>query len=225
MIRGRRRVRLNDAYVRALEDAGVLPVIVPPLADADDVARLLARVDGLVLTGGEDVSPSCYGAEPHAALGATNQARDRSELALVVSARDRVLPTLAICRGIQVLNVALGGTLVQDIPSESPEALPHESGAERDARTHRVAIVAGSRLAAAIASDAPRVNSFHHQSIARVAPSLRVVAAAPDGVIEGVESTDRWWVLGVQWHPEELTQTAEPWDRNLFRRFAEACGA
>jgi putative glutamine amidotransferase len=124
------------------------------------------------------------------------------------------------------VNVAFGGTLVQDIPIELPHALAHETDAPRDARVHDVAITPGSRLAAAAGTTLVRVNSSHHQALARIGDGLRVTAAAPDGIIEGVEWGDGdWWMVGVQWHPEELVDTPERWDRRLFDAFAAECAA
>ena len=220
---GAPRVRLNDAYLRAMEDARLTPIIVGPLENLDRCADVLSTVRGLVLTGGEDVDPAEYGADPHPALGQTNPRRDRWEIALVREAMARRIPTLAICRGIQVLNVALGGTLVQDIPAQWPGALPHEDS-DRRARAHPVEIVGGSLTEAALGGAAIAVNSVHHQAIDKLAPGLRVTARSPDGLVEAVETDDRaWWAVGVQWHPEELTSTAEPWDRGLFAAFAERC--
>lgn len=221
LIDGLERLRLNDAYVRALEAAGVVPLVTPPL-DAALAGPVLDRVDGLLLTGGEDVDPARFGAAPHPALGPVHATRDAWELALVEAARERRLPTLAICRGVQLLNVALGGTLVQDIPSERPAPIDHDCSDRRAERVHAVEIERGSRLAHALGVDALSrdFNSSHHQSIDRPADSLRVVARAPDGIVEGVETDGDWWVLGVQWHPEELVDTPEPWDRSLFTAFA-----
>ena len=217
------RVRTNAAYTRALEAAGLVPLVVPPFADPAHAEAVLAAVDGLVLTGGEDVDPSRYGAAPHPALGTVNAERDATELALVTAARARTLPTLAICRGIQLLNVALGGTLVQDLPSERPSNVAHAADEQRDRRTHDVAIDAGSRLATALGATRVAANSLHHQALDRIAPALRVTGTAPDGIVEGVETSDAsWWVLGVQWHPEELVGTPEGWDRGLFAAFARA---
>lgn len=217
------RVRTNAAYVRALEAAGLAPVVVPPLADPEVAASIVAGAAGLLLTGGEDVDPARYGAAPHPALGPVNAARDATELALVEAARAAGCPVLAICRGIQLLNVALGGTLVQDLPSERPSAVAHDPGAGRDARTHEVRLVEGSRLARAAGATRVVANSLHHQAVDRVAPGLVVTGTAPDGVVEGVETPgDAWWVLGVQWHPEELTATPERWDRGVFAAFAAA---
>lgn len=197
------RLRLNAAYVDAIVRAGGIPVVTPPVA-AEFAAALADRVDALLLTGGEDVAPSLFGAEPHPALGRVTPARDVWEIALVHAARQRRMATLGVCRGIQTLNVALGGTLIQDIPSALPDALVHEQPQPRDERTHVATVTPGSRLESLVGAEA-RVNSMHHQSIADLAPGFTVSAVAPDGVIEAVEWTaDAWWCLGVQWHPEEL---------------------
>lgn len=222
-IRGAMRVRLNETYVAALEGAGLVPLIVPPLADPATALRALASVDGLVLTGGEDIAPSHYDAEPHPLTGPPHARRDATEIALARAARERRVPTLAICRGVQLLNVALGGTLVQDIASTVPLPLDHERGAVRRERTHPIELVAGTRLAAIVDHATPSVNSIHHQAVDRVAPPLRVSARASDGTIEALESADRdWWAIGVQWHPEELVGDVQRWDRDLFQAFAGA---
>jgi putative glutamine amidotransferase len=219
-------VRTNAAYTRALEAAGLVPVIVPPFADPAVAASVIDAVDGLLLTGGEDVDPARYGAAPHPELGPVNAERDATELALVEAARARGTPVLAICRGIQLLNVALGGTLVQDLPSERPSDVVHSADATRDQRTHAIAVAEGSRLARAMGASRVTANSLHHQALDQVAAPLRVSGTAPDGVVEGVETPDEtWWVLGVQWHPEELTATPEAWDRGVFAAFAAAVRA
>ena len=221
IIRDALRVRVNAAYTVSIRGAGMLPVVLPVL-DPSDADAALDGVAGLVLTGGEDVSPARYGASPHAELGDTHDGRDAFEVALVQAARARALPTLAICRGIQILNVALGGTLVQDIPSEWKDPIAHDGDWARTARVHEVDVTPGSRLARALGTERPIVNSMHHQAIAEVAPSLATVARAPDGIVEGVEwPSDDWWMVGVQWHPEELTASPEPWDRALLAAFTE----
>ena len=219
---GAHRVRLNSAYVTALENAGLIPVVVPPLSGRESALAIVSRVDGVVLTGGEDVEPSLYGQDRLPECGKSNLRRDNTEIALVHAARELGVPVLAICRGPQLLNVALGGTLYQDIPSQIPAALDHNPQHERDRRAHHVAVEPGSLIAAAVQATSLSVNSFHHQSIRDVAPGLKVTARAPDGVIEGVESGgDDWWVMAVQWHPEEMNDSPEPWDRGLFRAFAD----
>jgi len=219
VIEGFPRVRLNEAYVHAVARAGLVPLVIPPLAHPDaDV--ILDAVAGLVLSGGEDVDPAEYGA-PNSGSETSHALRDRTELALARRARERRMPVLAICRGIQVMNVALGGTLIQDIPSEVPGALTHDQSARRRERVHDIAATKASALAQALGAATLRVNSSHHQALESVAQGLTVSARAPDGVIEGVEWTaDDWWMLGVQWHPEELVEDPEPWDLNLFRAFA-----
>lgn len=219
------RVRVNDAYVRALQAAGLVPLIVPPSLDDDEVRSLVHGVAGIVLSGGEDVDPAAYGAARHSATQASHPGRDATERALVIAARDARRPLLAICRGIQMLNVALGGTLVQDLPSERPGDLRHARPDAAGQRVHGITVQPGSRLAAAMGVTRLDANSMHHQSVDRLADTLRATAHASDGVIEGVETaTDDWWVLGVQWHPEELIGDPRPWDRGIFAAFATTCG-
>jgi putative glutamine amidotransferase len=219
--------RLRTTYLAALENARLIPIVAAPLIDTSKAADLMARVDALVLTGGADVDPSLYGQQPHPRLGDISRIRDNWELALIHAARDRGIPVLAICRGAQILNVALGGTLVQDLPSEHGTRINHDPDLARTSRTHGAELQGESRLARAVGLTHIEVNSVHHQSIARVADDLRVVAVAPDGVIEGVETAAEspWWCVGVQWHPEDLTATDESWDRDIFSSFAGAIAA
>jgi len=181
---------------------------------ADRAAAALAAVRGLVLTGGEDVAPDRYGATPHPRLGDVDPVRDAAELALIAAARSRRLPILAICRGIQILNVALGGTLYQDLDSERPGLVPHSDETAR----HGVRVAAGSLLERTLGMRSATVNSRHHQAIRDLAPGLKAVAWADDGVIEAAEPADANapWIVAVQWHPEDLTERA------LFDGFARA---
>jgi putative glutamine amidotransferase len=211
--------------VTALESAGLIPLIVPPLSRASAAAVILDSVSGLVLTGGEDVDPARYGEKRHEKIRSINAARDATEIALIEEAKARGKPVLAICRGIQILNVALGGTLVQDIPSQLDTKIAHDEDSPRNSRSHDISIEPGSLIAKAVGTEHCTVNSFHHQSVKRVADGMRVTARSPDGVIEGLESTDDWWVIAVQWHPEEMTDSPEPWDRGLFKAFAQQLGA
>ena len=226
LLRGRSRVRVNEAYADAIADAGLGPLVAPPL-DPARAADLVAAADGVVLTGGEDIGPARYGARPHPTVADVHDRRDAFEIALVAAAREARRPTLAICRGLQLANVALGGTLVQDLPSHRPSPIAHARSELRDERVHEANVVAGSRLAAALGSTQLTVNSSHHQAVDRPAPGLMITSTAPDGVVEGAEWTadDGWWMLGVQWHPEELTHTPEPWDRALFAAFHSAVAA
>jgi putative glutamine amidotransferase len=216
------RVRVNRAYTDAIVAAGLIPLVVPPVP-AELVPAILDVVAGLVLTGGEDIDPSYFGAVRHPATGDANDDRDRCELALAREAAARRLPTLAICRGVQVLNVALGGSLIQDLPSERGGQVDHDAASARNSRVHAVDVAAGSRLGGILDTREIRTNSFHHQAVDRLGTGLCTVATSPDGAIEAVECTDRaWWMVGVQWHPEELTATPEEWDRRLFAAFADA---
>jgi len=214
LVEGRERVTLNTAYVRSLESAGLVPLAVPTMLAADRAGAALAAVRGLVLTGGEDVAPDRYGAAPHPRLGDVDPVRDAAELALIAAARARRLPILAICRGIQILNVALGGTLYQDLDSERPGSVPHSAETTR----HAVHVEAGSLLERTLGTRSATVNSRHHQAIRDLAPGLRAVAWADDGVIEGAEPAEKNepWIVAVQWHPEDLTERA------LFDGFARA---
>ena len=214
------RFRLNAAYVNALESCGLVPVIVPPLCDAAKAGAILDNVGGLLLTGGIDVDPSLYGEERHVATQESSALRDAWEVALATEARERAIPTLAICRGMQLMNVALGGTLLQDIASQRPGSLKHDYD-ERATRVHEVEVQPSARLADLIGTNRLMVNSMHHQGVGELARRLRVAALAPDGLIEALEwGADDWWMVAVQWHPEELINDPESWDRNLFRGFA-----
>ena len=221
-LRGRARVRVNEAYTNALASVGLVPLVLPPV-EATMAAAALDGVAGLVLTGGEDIGAEHFGQAPHPAMGTPHPARDEYELALARAARDHRVPTLAICRGAQVMNVALGGTLLQDIPSLRPGAANHDLSPRRTERVHDLAIEPRSFLAGVVGDTAIAVNSSHHQAIDAVAAVLRVSATSPDGIVEAVEPiAGDWWMIAVQWHPEELTATPEPWDRRLFSAFAEA---
>lgn len=218
---GRPRIRLNEAYAHALVGAGLIPVILPPVSPAIAAASL-TDIAGLVLTGGEDIDPRLFHEDPHPASGRPHAARDAYEIALARTAFERRIPTLAICRGAQVLNVALGGSLVQDIPSQRPSDIEHALAERRTERVHAVDLDPDSRLAHILGATHITTNSSHHQSIDRVARALRVVGRSHDGIVEAAESEDAaWWGMAVQWHPEELTDTEEDWDRKLFMAFAD----
>jgi len=194
------RYRLPAEYVDAVRRAGGVPVLLPP-GDAQ-VDELLRRLDGFVLAGGGDVDPVLYGGEAHPAVARVDPERDAFEIALVRGLVARRVPTLTICRGCQVLNVALGGTLHEHLPDVVGEELPHRSGdAEPEAR-HAVAVEPRSHLARVMAATEPRPVSSHHQAPDRVAPPLVVAARAADGTIEALELPGHPWLVAVQWHPE-----------------------
>jgi putative glutamine amidotransferase len=225
VIRGVSRVRVNEAYTNALAAVGLLPVVLPPI-DAALAVGALAGAGGLVLTGGEDIDPAAFGQPANPATGVPHHARDSYELALARAAFEGRVPTLAICRGAQIVNVALGGTLIQDIPTQCRAASDHDPQGKRADRTHDVLVEPRSLLGHIVGGASIRTNSSHHQAADTVPSRLRVTASSPDGIVEALEPNDpAWWMVAVQWHPEELTATAEEWDRRIFSAFAEAVRA
>ncbi|HSO99278.1 MAG TPA: gamma-glutamyl-gamma-aminobutyrate hydrolase family protein [Solirubrobacteraceae bacterium] len=201
---GQSEMVLGMRYLRALEQAGAIPVVVPPLV-GPALDALLDRVDGVCLSGGPDIHPAAYDAGPHERLGPTWCELDRFELALARGADARQLPILAICRGLQVLNVARGGTLHQHLPDLGDGQVVHRQSEAAEVTTHEVQICAGSRLAAIAGAHRLEVNSFHHQAVDQLGEGLLVTARATDGTVEGLEASDRAFTLAVQWHAESLT--------------------
>lgn len=222
---GADRTGLNSAYVRSVLSAGGVPVMLSPIMGPSYAARALDGVDGLVLTGGEDMDPAWYEAVPHPKTYPPSRERDLFELALFAAARQRDLPILGICRGIQVINVALGGTLWQDLPSERPGPVDHSPEAARTDRTHLVRLEPGSLAARALGGTEYRVNSFHHQAVRDLAPKLVATGWSEDGLIEAAEAAPgEPWMLAVQWHPEEMHAELRAPDRGLFRALVERAG-
>lgn len=218
------RAYVNASYLRAVQDAGAAPVLLPPQLDAAGREALWPRLAGLVLTGGGDVDPARFGEPLHPTATEVSPARDELEIHLALRALAEGVPVLAICRGIQVLNVALGGDLHQDVGSQVPGALTHSQKAPRSETTHAVRVKEGSRLAAILGATEVAVNSFHHQAIRRLGERLLAVAWAPDGIVEGVEiDADAGFVVGVQWHPEELV-AHDAAARALFASLVAAAG-
>jgi putative glutamine amidotransferase len=215
---------LKELYVRAVADAGGAAVIVPPLADGPTLEAIYRGLDGLLLPGGGDVAPRLFGQQPHPCLGSVDEELDQVELTLTRWSLRDGLPILAICRGIQVLNVAAGGDLIQDIPAQLPGALAHQSasGLPADWIAHEVAIVLGTRLAGLVGVAPLGTNSRHHQAVDRAAEGFVVSATASDGVVEGIEQTGSRFAVGVQFHPEDLYQS-QPRAAALFAGFVEAC--
>lgn len=218
---------LMPAYVDAVRAAGGVPVLIPLGLDDAEVRALLARVDGLLLPGGGDVVPAAYGGNDRdPTVRDTDDVRDRAEFLLVEHALEQVKPLLAICRGLQVFNVALGGSLWEDVRGHMPGAIVHDyvNRNGRDFLAHDVTVEPDSLLARALESERAAVNSLHHQGIRRLAHGLRAVAAAPDGLVEAVEVPDHPFALGVQWHPENLIATVPAMCR-LFRHFVQTAAA
>jgi len=217
------RCYVNTAYLRAIQEAGGVPVLLPPPLDGESGRALFPRVHGLLLTGGGDVDPARYGESPHASVCEVAPLRDSLEVAATRAALDAGRPILAICRGLQLLNVALGGTLYQDVATDPAGPISHAQTEPRDRPTHAVKLDPGSRLAEVMGADALEVNSMHHQAARAPGRGLVAVAWAPDQVVEGLELADpSRFVLAVQWHPEELIGHSEA-ARRLFSAFVAGC--
>src|SRR3954453_4914645 len=213
---------LGLTYARAVQRGGGLPVVIPPVA-VEAVPALLEQLDAVVLSGGPDIHPGAYGAEPHAELGPTWRELDVAELAIAGEAVARDVPLLGISRGAQALNIARGGTLFQHLPERFGRGLQHRQLAERPGTTHPVEIAPGSTLARALGCTELEVNSYHHQATSGLGRGVRAVAWAPDGVVEAIEVPQSAFAIGVQWHAESMADS-EPHTR-LFSTFVDAAAA
>jgi putative glutamine amidotransferase len=216
---------MNQRYSRAVATAGGLPVMIPLLDDDDILRELYDRMDAVLLPGGVDLDPATYGESPLPTCGRLDPDRDRVELRFARWAIAEGKPLFGLCRGLQIVNVALGGTLYQDIAAQRRDAIKHDyfptAGFSRDHLAHPVAVASGSRLDALVGTAPLEVNSMHHQAVKDLAPGLVSTATAPDGLIEALESPGSHFLLGVQWHPEALTDLDHRMHR-LLTGFVEA---
>jgi putative glutamine amidotransferase len=210
---------LGLTYLKAIEAAGGLPVVIPPLPGRA-IGPLLDGLAGVCLSGGPDIHPSAYDRDPHPKLGPTWQELDRAEFEIATEADARGLPILAICRGAQALNVARGGTLFQHVPDQFGDEVEHRQRGIGPRPSHRIRIEPESRLAEAVGKTEIEVNSFHHQAPDQLGRDLQPIAFAPDGLIEALEEPGERFVIGVQWHAEALYERDE--DASLFRAFVAA---
>jgi len=216
------RFYLAREYSEAVEAAGGLPVHIPLIPNPDFIKSVMADFDGLLLPGSDsDVDPLRYGHQPHPNLGHVHPEKDETDLLALAEAEDSAMPVFAICFGLQSLNVSRGGTLIQDVVSQHPNAIKHEQGLPRNRHSHRVRILEGSMLGQLAGLDSAPVNSHHHQALDTVGRELVATAWAPDGLIEAAEDPrDDRWVVGVQWHPE-LGWERDSLSLSLFGRFIE----
>ncbi|MBO0603103.1 gamma-glutamyl-gamma-aminobutyrate hydrolase family protein [Sporosarcina sp. E16_3] len=214
---------LKNTYVQAVIRAGGLPMIIP-VGLEEDVDQLVEMLDGLLLSGGNDINPMLFNEEPHAHLGEVSPSRDSSELELARQMLKTGKPILGICRGLQVLNVAVGGTLYQDLHKQNDgPILQHIQKAPNTHSSHYVQVEKGSLLESIAGSERIQVNSYHHQSLKDVPSFFKVTGVASDGIVEAIESTDEQFVFGVQWHPEALSEKGDAVSLRIFERFISAC--
>ena len=214
------RFYLARYYSEAVEAAGGLPVHIPLIPRVDFVQAVMADLDGLLLPGSDsDIDPQRYGQQPHPQLGSVHPDKDETDLLALAEVENRAMPLFAICFGVQALNVSRGGTLIQDIVSQHPNAISHQQGVPRDRHSHRVRLLEDSTVGQLAAADTAPVNSHHHQAIEKLGRELVATAWASDGLVEAVEDprSDRF-VLGVQWHPE-LGWERDKLSQALFSRF------
>ena len=220
-------VVMNQRYYEAVAAAGAAPVLIPLLDDIDALRATYEACAGIMIPGGVDMDPGTYGEAPHERLGRVDPARDRVELQLTRWAIEDRKPLLGLCRGLQVINVAAGGTLYQDLDAQLDGAIRHDYfptyGFDRDYVSHDVAVAPASRLRSLVEIDQLPVNSMHHQGVKRLGAALVACAHAADGLIEAVESVNGHWMVGVQWHPE-VFEADDPHTRELFRGFVRAAG-
>ena len=213
----RDQIRLYVPYYQALLSVGALPVMVPTTDDVDAVAGYLDCLDGFMFTGGKDIPPQAYGHEKHPATAEVHPRRFAGDRLLAELVLEREMPVLAICMGMQLINVVYGGTLIQDVDTDIQHA-PIDEGNDR---YHSIVIEEENLLRQMVGATGLEVNSAHHQAVDKLAPGLRVLARAPDGIVEAVQMTDRRFFLGLQWHPERIFERDE--QRRIFGAFVDAC--
>lgn len=220
-IHGHPTIAVMQSYIHAVMQAGGVPVLIPSMIHADGWDSLYARLDGILFSGGGDIGIERFSGEPHPRIDDVDPQRDAVELKMAQAAAEDGKPFLGICRGAQVLNVALGGNLYTHIQDQLPNSLDHAyPGNRRTVLVHEVKLEEGTRIAEVMGEPILKVNSLHHQGLKDIAPSLRVTGLAPDGLVEAVELPDHPFGIAVQWHPEWLTDQQPT--RNLFKKFVQA---
>ncbi len=209
-------------YMKAVAQAGATPIMLPLTTDAEILDHSLSLCDGLLLTGGHDVSPAVYDAEKIPQCGTPCDLRDEMESYLLGRALDEDMPILGICRGLQFMNAYLGGTLYQDLPTQHPSPVDHQMTPPYDSTVHSVSLVSGTPLAKLLEVESLGVNSYHHQAVETLAPALTAAAYAPDGLVEAAYLSDKKYALGIQWHPE-FSYQSDPLAMKIVTDFVSKC--
>jgi putative glutamine amidotransferase len=223
IINGREFVAISYAYIHSIIATGAVPVPIPVWIEQEAIEKYLNEIDGIILSGGSDVSPIYYGEEPNKKLGGIGTRRDECELYIIKRSMEKKIPILGICRGCQIINIALGGTLYQDIETQNGNVIGHcPSNTSRDELYHSIYVEENSILYQMINKRKIFVNSFHHQSIKDLGSHLIITAKATDGIIECVEYVGDSFVMGIQCHPEDLTQKYHEF-ASIFKYFAKEC--
>lgn len=217
-------ISMRSTYLNAVKHAGGIPIVLPLEAENEDLQQFVSLLDGILFTGGPDVHPFLFGEETHAHCGEVSAKRDSLELALLRLAMEKKMPILGICRGIQLINIGLGGTIYQDIPIQFHQNFPvaHKQPFSYSIPSHTVSVVSETKLAEICQSPKIRVNSMHHQAVKDPAPGCIVSGIGPEGLTEALEMPDYPFLVGVQWHPEHLWKE-DPAASNLFIQFIKAC--
>lgn len=210
-------------YMKGIEQAGGIPLMLPLCSDLEELRQLAEELDGFLFTGGQDVSPDVYHAAASDKCGECCRERDKMEAALLRMAYDLDKPILGICRGIQLINAVLGGTLYQDLPSEHPSGVEHHQLPPYDIPCHSVEIISGSALHALLQTDKLMVNSYHHQAVRELALELVPMAFSPDGLVEAAAAPGKKFLWAVQWHPE-FSYIGDESSRRIFQKFVQVCG-
>lgn len=219
-----RRFYLGRDYCEAVYAAGGLPIHIPLIPETEHISSIVSRLGGVLLPGCDtDPDPALYGEDPHPRLGVVIPEKDATDLLVIEEAEKRNIPIFGICYGMQILNVARGGSLIQDIPSQVENSLKHQQGVPRERNSHRIRIESGSLIGELSAgNDNVRVNSHHHQAVKALGKDLKATSRTSDGVIESIEDAAGRPIFAVQWHPE-LSWQADPFSRSLFDRFVATC--
>lgn len=209
-------------YMKAIEDSGALPIMLPLTDNEEELRKAYELCDGLLLTGGHDISPSLYGEKPADKCGVICPLRDKMESFLLGWALDDDMPVLGICRGIQFINAFLGGTLYQDIPSEHGTSVEHHMSPPYDRTAHRIEVMKDTLLSDIIGAGGHEVNSYHHQAVKNVPDRIEIMAVSEDGIVESIAVKEKSFAVGVQWHPEFSYEKDED-SRRIVRAFIDAC--